>query len=170
MMGGTKINELFSKLEGWHKRLLLIIAIITATQFLTPYVIDVYNFFANSYKVQRDYNGISERLTNLEDYTEVLNGIVDGVGDTRYHRGVRYLITKGAKDRTAEYKTWENEEKLRWDLAHCDWYYKSTDTDGIIKWFGAKYNSQKDIFSYIDHNGEHHEIVTLKESKLLKSY
>ena len=165
-----KLNDLFSKLEGWHKKALLVIAIITATQFLTPYVINVYDFFKNSYKVQRDYNGISDRLNNLEDYTEVLNGIVDGVGDTRYHRGVRYLITKGAKDRPVEYNSWNSEQKLRWDLAYCDWYYKSADTDGIIKWFGAKYNTQKDIFSYIDHNGIHHEIKTIKDSKLLKYY
>jgi len=52
-----KLNDLFSKLEGWHKKALLVIAIITATQFLTPYVINVYDFFKNSYKVQRDYNG-----------------------------------------------------------------------------------------------------------------
>jgi hypothetical protein len=166
----NKITEIYSKIEMWHKKTFLIIGIITATQFLTPYVISIYNFFTNSYKVQRDYNGISSRLTNLEDYTEVLNGIVDGVGDTRYHRGIRYLITKGVKDRTDNYKILSEEERLRWDLAHCDWYYKNTDTDGIVKWFNAQYNTQKDIFGYIDHDGNYHVIKTRLKSKLLKTY
>jgi hypothetical protein len=166
----SKFTELYSKLEKWHKKALLVIGIITATQFLTPYAINIYKFFANSYKVQRDYEGISSRLDNLEDYTEVLNGIVDGVGDTRYHRGVRYLITKGVKNRPSDYHDMTDEQRLRWDLAHCDWYYKSTDTDGIVKWFGAKYNTQNDIFGYIDHDGVYHTIKSPDKSKLIKSY
>jgi hypothetical protein len=166
----SRLNEMFSHMEKWHKKALLVIGIITATQFLTPYAIDVYRFFANSYKVQRDYEGISTRLTNLEEYTEVCNGIIDGVGDTRYHRGIRFLLTKGVKKRTLDYETLDEEGKLRWDLAHCDWYYMSTDTDGLIKWFGAKYNTQNDRFSYIDHAGQHHIITPKTNSKLLKSY
>ena len=166
----SKLTLLFSKLEKWHKKALIVIGIITATQFLTPYAINIYNFFANSYKVQRDYEGISTRLTNLEDYVEVMNGIVDGVGDTRYHRGVRYLITKGVKNRPSDYFEMNAEGRLRWDLAHCDWYYKSTDTDGIVKWFGAQYNTQKDIFGYIDHDGVYHKIDAPNKSKLIQSY
>ena len=158
------LNNLISKLEGWQKKAFIIIAVITATQFLTPYGIETYNFFVNSYKVQRDYKGISERIDNLEEYTEHLNGIIDGIGDTRYHRGVRYLLTKGSIRRPLDYDSLTYEIKLRWDISHCDWYYEHTDTDGLVKWFGAKYNSQKDIFDYIDHDGEHHIITPIKDS------
>ena len=166
----NKASELFSKLEGWHKNMAIIISIIVATNFLTPYIQEIYKFFENSYNVQKDYEEMKGRLENLEEYVVVLNYVVDGVAQTRYHRGVRYLLTKGIKERPDSYKMLKEEEKLRWDLSHCDWYYLVQDSDGIKKWLRANYSAELDSFTYIDHSGIYHKIKTLKPSTILKDY
>ena len=165
-----KVNKIFSNLEGWHKKALIIMGIIIVSQFFMPYVKWVGDYFENSYKVQRDYNAMSERLTNIEEYVEVLNYVVDGIGATRYHRSVRFLLTDGIKQRPEKYEDWNFEYKLRWDLSHCDWYYLVKDSDGIKKWMRAQYSAEFDVFDYIDHDGHHHQIKPLSNSELLKTY
>ena len=148
----------------------IIISIIIATNFLTPYIQKVYNFFENSYNVQKDYKDMKNRVKNLEDYVVVLNYVVDGISETRYHRGVRYLLTKGIKIRTSSYNNLSNDKKLRWDLSHCDWYYLAEDSDGMKKWLRANYSAELDKFSYVNHSGIYHKIKPLKPSTILGKY
>jgi len=156
----------FNRLSEWQKRAALVISLVVAFNFFVPYAKSGYNFVVNSYKVQKDYQTIQTRLNHLEEYVEVVNYVIDGVGETAYHRGVRYLVTKGKPytDLRGNFVV----DTLGNPVMSYDWYYLVEDEDGIEKWLRAIYSAESDSFSYIDHTGVHHHIKTLEKSKKLK--
>jgi len=102
-------------------------------------------------KLNKEVKALTEKVHKLEslskdkqEYILVLDGIIDGVLETHYHRGVRFGRTiKG------------------------DVYYHTKDCDHIKKWMRAIYTAEKDEYGYIDHNGDYNLIEPKKPSKIM---
>ena len=101
-------------------------------------------------EIRKEFNILKDKVWHLEEvnedkreYIQVLDGIIDGVLITYYHRGIRYGST------------------IKGDL-----YYHTSDCDHIKKWMRAIYTSEKDEYGYIDHDGNYHIITPETPSKL----
>jgi FtsZ-binding cell division protein ZapB len=100
--------------------------------------------------IRKEFNALKDKVKHLEeinedkqDYIIVLDGIIDGVLGTYYHRGIRYGAT-----------------------IEDDLYYHTDDCDHIKKWMRAIYTAEKDIYGYIDHDGDYHVITPQEPSEL----
>ena len=94
-------------------------------------------------KLQVEVDVLKKASKHQEEYIMVLDGIIDGVLTTYYHRGIRYGKTKKG-----------------------DIYYHSVDSDNIKKWMRAIYTAEKDVYGYVDHNGNYNLIKPIHVSKL----
>jgi len=165
------INNFFSKIKKWQAITLSVIGLFTTIELVKPYVSNMILLFSNMYKSQKNYEKIEKDLKHNEEYQHVLNHIVDGVSETRYHRGIRYLVTViefETKKEWEEYWELSNIDKLKYDLVNRDWYYLTTDSDNKEKWLIAIYSAKHDTFSYIDHDGIQHYIIPKNESIIKK--
>ena len=110
------------------------------------------NIYEKGIRLIARVDSLSKRVKELEEmsehkqeYIEVLDAIVDGLLITKYHRGVRYGRTKKG-----------------------DMYYHTMDSDHVRKWMRAIYTAEKDMYGYIDHDGDYHEIIPLTPSYNIK--